>query len=81
MIVTYINEDGTLMFSMVGGIDTSVVIGRQVLVGDRKTGGVVGSKAVHNLSADERKSAPKQDSLFIDIGASCKPRRFRLFRI
>lgn len=72
MIVTYINEDGTLMFSMVGGIDTSVVIGRQVLVGDRKTGGVVGSKAVHNLSADERKSAPKQDSLFIDIGAGSK---------
>lgn len=66
-IVTYINDDGTLSFGEVGGIDTSVIIGRQVKVNGIT--GIVGSTAVHNLSGDEREKPPKTDSLYIDIGA------------
>lgn len=69
-IVTYINDDGTLAFGEVGGIDTSVIIGRQVKIGG--ISGVVGSTAVHNLSKDERENPPKTDSLYIDIGADSK---------
>ncbi len=53
-----------------GGIDTSVIIGRQVKVGS--ISGVVGSTAVHNLSKDEREAPPKTDSLYIDIGADSR---------
>lgn len=67
-IVKYINYDGTLSFGAVGGIDPSVVIGRQVTVG-RNINGVVGSTAVHNLSKEQREKAPSIDSLYIDIGA------------
>lgn len=72
LIVTGINADGTLLFGTVGGIDPSVVIGRQVRVGQKKLNGVVGSAAVHNLSKEQREKAPEIDSLYIDIGAENK---------
>lgn len=72
LIVTSIRSDGTLTFSCVGGIDPSVIIARQVRVGKNRISGVVGSTAVHNLSADQREKAPDTDSLYIDIGASSK---------
>lgn len=69
-IITYITNDGYLKFSPVGGIDPRVVIDRVVTVNGVK--GVIGAKAVHLLSADEKKSAPSFDDLFIDIGATDK---------
>ena len=72
MIVTSIKSDGTLTVSEVGGIDPSVVIGRQVSVGDNAINGVIGAKAIHNLSADERKKAPKFSLMYVDIGAADK---------
>lgn len=72
MIVTSIKSDGTITVSEVGGVDPRVVIGRQVSVGESGINGVVGAKAIHNLSADERKKAPKFSSLYVDIGATNK---------
>ncbi len=70
LIVTSVQSDGTLTFAEVGGVDPSVVIGRQVKINGLY--GVVGAKAVHNLSADEKENAPEMDSLYIDIGAADK---------
>lgn len=72
MIVTSVRSDGTLTVSPVGGVDPRVVIGRPVRVGDSGIVGVIGAKAVHNLSADEKKKAPKFSSLYADIGADDK---------
>lgn len=69
MIITAIKEDGTLVINSVGGIDPSVIIGRQVTVGAKGINGVIGSKAVHNLSAEEKDSPVKINSLYVDIGA------------
>lgn len=71
-IVTYINSDGTLCFDEVGGVNTTVALGRQVKVGKERIIGVIGSTAVHNLSAEQREKAPKYDGMYIDIGASSK---------
>lgn len=71
-IVTAIRSDGTLAFDMVGGVDPSVTIGRQVRVGKNHIHGVIGSTAVHNLSKEQREKAPKMNSLYIDIGAENK---------
>ncbi len=68
-IITYITDDGFLKFAPVGGIDARVVFGRSVTVGERKVSGVIASKAVHHLSADELKKAPDFDEMYIDIGA------------
>ena len=71
-MITSVRNDGTLSFGCVGGIDPSVIIGRQVRVGKERINGVVGSTAVHNLSKEQREKAPETDSLYIDIGAADK---------
>lgn len=71
LIVTGINSDGTLSFNCVGGVDPDVAAGRQIIM-ESGMYGAVGSKAVHNMSADEKKNPPKFDGLYIDIGAKDK---------
>lgn len=63
-------ESGCIKFGFVGGVDPRVVIGRRVLFGDVR--GVVGIKAVHLTTREERKTMPKTKDLYIDIGASDK---------
>lgn len=72
MIVTYIRDDGLLKVSTVGGIDPRVIFGRQVLVGKANLIGVIGSKAIHNLTKEERGKSVDADKLYIDIGAENK---------
>lgn len=69
-IITDITDDGYLRFVPVGGIDAAVVLGRRVDINGIK--GVVGAKAVHLLSDDEKKNEPAFDKLAIDIGAADK---------
>ena len=67
LIVTGITEDGFLRFATVGGLDMKVVLGRRVKVNGLT--GVVATKALHRLTAEERKDIPAADKLCIDIGA------------
>lgn len=69
-IIKKITEDGMIKFGFVGGIDPRVVIGRRVKFGS--VYGVVGIKAVHLTTANERKTMPKSKDLYIDIGAKSK---------
>ena len=48
------------------------VLGRSVLVGEEGLTGVIGTKAVHMQTAEERETAVPMDSLYIDIGAKDK---------
>lgn len=68
LIVTDIRSDGTLSVAPVGGIEPSVLLGRQVCVNGLY--GVIGAKAVHHLSASERDAAPTVKQLSVDIGAA-----------
>lgn len=72
MIVNYILPDGTLKFTTVGGVDAKVILGRQVLVGETEIRGVIGSKAIHNLSKEEREKSPDANKLYIDIGCQTR---------
>ena len=70
MIVTFIEQDGSLKFSTVGGIDPDVIVGSCVRINN--ICGVIGSKPIHLKSAQDRSKSISVDDLFIDIGASCK---------
>ena len=70
-IVTYITDDGLLKLSAVGGINHEVAVGRQLHFAGG-TVGVIGGKAVHQQSEEERSKPVKLDSLTMDIGASSK---------
>ena len=69
VIITGFGDDGYLRFNFVGGVDRRVVIGKRVYIGPDRIPGVIGLKAIHMIPAEERKSVPKLDALYIDIGA------------
>lgn len=71
-IVTDITDDGYIKFSQVGGLDDRILLTQKVTIGDNKVRGVIGIKAVHLQSADERKKVIKTDDMYIDIGTSSK---------
>ena len=69
LIITRITDDGFLKFDFVGGVDRRVAIGKPVVLGPDRIPGIIGLKAIHLVSRDEMKKAPKTESLYIDIGA------------
>lgn len=68
LMVRSITEDGYLKFVTLGGIDRRVLIGKRVFVGKARIPGIIGLKAFHLGSAEERKKTPKLSELYIDLG-------------
>ena len=71
-IISGITKEGYLQFKTVGGIDTRVIISKKVVIGDNKIKGIIGIKAIHLTTKQERESVPKSHDLYIDIGAKDK---------
>lgn len=82
-MVNEIRSDGTLTFTTVGGIDTSVLSGRKVFIdnGERLIDGVICSKAIHHKSAEEREQPVKLNKLYIDVGAKNGEEGEKLVRV
>ena len=78
LIVTHVTDEGYLKFDFVGGVDRRVAIGKSVVLGDRAIQGIIGLKAIHLVSREERKKTPKTDSMYIDIGAKNKEEALKL---
>ena len=72
LIVSYIDKNGFLYFDTLGGHDASIISGREVVVITQNgpVGGVTGKRAVHLMTADERKRVPETHQMWIDIGAA-----------
>ncbi len=68
IMLTHINDDGTLCFETVGGVEPAVLFGHRVRIGN--TIGVIGGKAIHHCEADEKKTIPT--TIYIDIGATSR---------
>jgi len=73
-IIRYINKDGFLFFDTIGGHDVGLISGRKVRIITSKgfVYGITGRRAIHLLTAEERKQMPKLQSIWIDIGAHSK---------
>lgn len=72
MIITGVTDDGMLRFDTVGGVNSKVILGRSVFIYEKNIYGVIGTKAMHMQTPDERKTAVEVDKLYIDIGAKDK---------
>ena len=72
LIITHINDDGTLAFRSIGGWDAQVLLGQRMLILTRggHVTGVIGRKAAHLMRGDDRDKGAKLEDLWIDIGAS-----------
>ena len=70
-MVSYIDDNGFLYFVPLGGFDPKTLTAQRVIVHGREDViGVMGSKPIHIMSAEERTKAPKLDDFFIDLGMS-----------
>lgn len=81
--VRYIDEDGFIWFAPIGGFDPSTLAGNPVRIIGREgpVVGVVGRKAAHLVTAEERNKAPELKSFWIDIGARDRADAERLLAI
>ena len=81
LIIKRVTDEGYVKFACLGGIDRRVLIGKPVFLGKERVPGVIGLKAIHLTTVEERKKVPKLDELYIDIGASGREEAEKLTHI
>lgn len=68
-IVKYIDDKGFLRFHTLGGFDPKTLTSQRVIVhGKKDLIGVMGSKPIHVMSAEERNKPARTEDFFIDLG-------------
>lgn len=68
-IVKHIDENGFLRFHTLGGFDPKTLTAQRVLVhGKKDLIGVMGSKPIHIMTAEERSKVVQTSDYFIDLG-------------
>ncbi len=68
-MVTHVDDNGFCRFHTLGGFDPKTLTSQRVVVhGEKDLIGVMGSKPIHIMSAEERTKAPKISDYFIDLG-------------
>lgn len=68
MMLTKEDGDGLFEFVVVGGVDPRQLVGKPVMVGRDHIPGVIGTKAIHLTTKEEREQALKVNALRIDVG-------------
>lgn len=83
LMVTYIDEEGFLWVSGIGGIDPKMYLGMPVLVHTAETSipGVTGALAPHMQTAEQFGLSPRISDVYIDIGAANKADAMKLVRV
>jgi len=81
--IVHIMDSGLLSFRAVGGIDVFTTPGAEVeiLTAKGHLSGVIGRKPIHLQTPDDRKTAPKLEDMWIDIGASSKEDAAKLVEV
>lgn len=68
-LVRAIDDRGFLRLVTLGGHDPRALVARTVVVHGREdTPGVIGSKPVHLMDEKDRRTAPKTEDLYVDLG-------------
>jgi putative aminopeptidase FrvX len=72
-IVTHIDDNGFIRFHTLGGFDPKTLTAQRVLIhGKKDIIGVMASKPIHVMTADERNKVAKISDYFIDTGLPAK---------
>lgn len=70
-IITHIDDEGFLRFIPLGGFDPKTLTAQRVIIHGREDIlGVMGSKPIHIMKAEERNKAVQIEDFFIDTGLS-----------
>jgi len=72
-MVTHIDDAGFVRFHTLGGFDPKTLTSQRVIIhGKKDVIGVMGSKPIHVMSAEEKAKTPKSTDYFIDLGMNKK---------
>jgi len=82
-MIRYIDKDGFIFFSSIGGIDAHIVPGKRVKIHTRNGPvlGVVGKKPIHIMEQEEKKKVVKLSEQWIDIGVKDKKEAEKLVSV
>ena len=82
-LVQHVADEGFIYFSAVGGHDVGIVPGRRVVIhaAGGPIPGVIGKRAIHLMTQEERKKVPELHEIWIDIGAASREEALSLVRI
>ena len=70
-IVTHIDDEGFIRFHTLGGFDPKTLTAQRVIIHGREdVFGVMGSKPIHLMQAEEKVKAPSVKDYYIDTGLS-----------
>ena len=74
LIVQYVDDDGFIYVSPIGGWDPQVLVGQRIRFLGRGGDvlGVVGKKPIHLMKNSDREHASKITDLWVDVGASSR---------
>lgn len=81
-MVNYINSNGYVYVSAIGGVDQSIAVAQRVMI-HNKNGpirGVFGKTAIHLLDSEDSKT-PKLHQMFVDIGAKDKEDAMKMISV
>ncbi len=83
LITTYIDDKGFIYTAQIGGMDPALLVGQRVQIqtANGPILGVIGRKAIHNMTPDERNKAVKMENIWVDIGAKDKKEAEKLVAI
>lgn len=83
IMISYIDDDGFLSFSGIGGWDAQVLVGQRVSLLGRngEVIGVIGKKPIHVMEEEDRKKASQIKELWIDIGVKNREEALEYVRI
>lgn len=83
LIITYIDDKGFVYFDTLGGHDKSMISGRRIaiLTSNGIVKAVTGKRAIHLMSADDRKKVPETHEIWIDLGVKNKAEAEAIVRI
>ena len=83
LIVRHIDDSGFIRVSAVGGWDMQILLGQRMLVHTQSGSipGIIARKPIHLLNDNERKTVPKIQELWIDIGSASSSETKEVVRI
>ena len=83
LMVEYINDQGYIYFSTIGGVDAHITPGKRVVIhssqGPMK--GIIGKKPIHLIEEKERQKVVKIEEQWIDVGAKSKEELTKIIQI
>ncbi|MFL5761654.1 MAG: M42 family metallopeptidase [Thermomicrobiales bacterium] len=65
-VVKSIEATGMIRFERLGGVNETLLVGRAVRINGHR--GVIGAKSGHLMTVDERRSVPRLQDLYVDMG-------------